>query len=316
MDAKKAEQEPAERTEGSPVVLEGSSVTQTEAKPRQSTETTAKSLKCKKPKAKPDGTQLKKAGKLKKARQVVTSDEESESESSDASTDVTDTSDSSDESESETEKEKKKRKLKEKKAKQKAKDKKKAKAKRKAKKEVSVKLTGRCEGNSGLTSEQESSDSESESESEEEESEAEDSADELQEEEELQKLLQMQQLQQQLQLQQQQQSLPPPIPPPQRTLGGLEQQLGSLRIPGRGLQLDFGAADTIARIQAARNARQLKALGLDASGKHVKKEKKEKKKKRGSKMEYKRVDQLWDNTIHNYKLQDTAEGKRSYADCE
>lgn len=25
-------------------------------------------------------------------------------------------------------------------------------------------------------------------------------------------------------------------------------------------------------------------------------------------MDYKRVDQVWDNTIHNYKLQDTAEG--------
>jgi len=119
----------------------------------------------------------------------------------------------------------------------------------------------------------------------------------------------MQQLQQQLQLQQQQ-SLPPPIPQPQRTLTGLEQQLGGLRAPGRGLQLDFGTSDTIARIQAARNARQLKALGLDATGKQLKKEKKEKKKKRGSKMEYKRVDQLWDNTIHNYKLQDTAEGRR------
>jgi hypothetical protein len=309
MDTKKVEQEPAERTEGSPVVSEGSSVTQTEVKPRQATETTTKSLKCKKPKAKPDGTQVKKAGKLKKAKQVATSDEESDSESSDASTDATVTSDSSDESESETEKEKKKRKLKEKKAKQKAKDKKKAKAKRKAKKEVGLKLTGRCEDAGGLTSEQESSDSEMDSESEDENTETDDSEDELQEEEELQKLLQMQQLQQQLQLQQR--SLPPPIPQQQQTLSGLEQQLGGLRAPGRGLQLDFGAGDTIARIQAARNTRQLKALGLDASGKQLKKEKKEKKKKRGSKMEYKRVDQLWDNTIHNYKLQDTAEGKHS-----
>ena len=142
--------------------------------------------------------------------------------------------------------------------------------------------------------------------SEDERSETEDSEDELQEEEELQKLLQMQQLQQQLHLQQQ--SLPPPIPPQQRSLNGLDQQLGGLRVPPRGLPLDFGAGNTIARIQAARNARQLKALGLDASGKQLKKEKKEKK-KRGSKLEYKRVDQLWDNTIHNYKLQDTAEGK-------
>jgi hypothetical protein len=155
MDTKKVEQDPAERTEGTPVVPEGSSVTQTEVKPRQATETTTKSLKCKKPKAKAEGTQVKRTGKLKKAKQVVTSDEESDSESSEASTDATETSDSSDESESETEKEKekKKRKLKEKKAKQKAKDKKKAKAKRKAKKEVSSKLTDRCEGTNKLTSE-------------------------------------------------------------------------------------------------------------------------------------------------------------------
>jgi hypothetical protein len=153
MDNKKIEQEPAERTEGSPVVQEGSSVTQTEVKPRQATETTSKSLKCKKNKAKVEGTQTKKAGKLKKAKQPVISDEESDSESTDASTDATETSDSSDESESETEKEKKKRKMKEKKAKQKAKDKKKAKSKRKAKKEVSVKLTGGCEYTGRLTSE-------------------------------------------------------------------------------------------------------------------------------------------------------------------
>ncbi|KAI9681618.1 MAG: hypothetical protein M1829_000815 [Trizodia sp. TS-e1964] len=38
-----------------------------------------------------------------------------------------------------------------------------------------------------------------------------------------------------------------------------------------------------------------------------KKSKDLKKKKRASKLEYKRVDQLWDSTIHNYKLTDTAE---------
>ncbi|KAK3688629.1 hypothetical protein B0T22DRAFT_375886 [Podospora appendiculata] len=35
---------------------------------------------------------------------------------------------------------------------------------------------------------------------------------------------------------------------------------------------------------------------------------KEKKKQKATKMDYKRVDQVWDNTIHNYQLQDTAEG--------
>lgn len=62
-----------------------------------------------------------------------------------------------------------------------------------------------------------------------------------------------------------------------------------------------------ARNQAARKARQLAALGLDpVSIKKAKKEK-AKKKKRGSKLEFKRVDQLWDSTIHNYKLTDTNE---------
>jgi len=32
------------------------------------------------------------------------------------------------------------------------------------------------------------------------------------------------------------------------------------------------------------------------------------KRQKATKMDYKRVDQVWDNTIHNYKLQDTAEG--------
>lgn len=168
-------------------------------------------------------------------------------------------------------------------------------------------MTDRCESTSGLISKQESSESESESESEDEESESEEEVDELQNEEELQQLLQMQQLRQ---LQLQQGLPPPPIPQQQRTLSGLDQ-LSGLRGTGRpGLQLDFGTGDAIARLQTAARNRQLKALGLDANGKQLKKEKKEKKKKRGSKMEYKRVDQLWDNTIHNYKLQDTAEGKQ------
>jgi hypothetical protein len=33
-----------------------------------------------------------------------------------------------------------------------------------------------------------------------------------------------------------------------------------------------------------------------------------KKRQKASKLDYKRVDQIWDDTIHNYKLQDTAEG--------
>ncbi|RKF81521.1 hypothetical protein GcC1_025002 [Golovinomyces cichoracearum] len=53
------------------------------------------------------------------------------------------------------------------------------------------------------------------------------------------------------------------------------------------------------------DAVQVASLLLDKS-KKPKKEKKPKK-KRASKLEYKRVDELWDSTIHNYKLSDTAQ---------
>ena len=51
--------------------------------------------------------------------------------------------------------------------------------------------------------------------------------------------------------------------------------------------------------------------GLDPNllldGKQQLKDKK--KRQKATKLDFKRVDQVWDNTIHNYKLQDTAEGK-------
>lgn len=50
---------------------------------------------------------------------------------------------------------------------------------------------------------------------------------------------------------------------------------------------------------------------LDTTSKKAKKSSKKGSKKRGSKLEYKRVDQLWDSTIHNYKLTDTAEDVES-----
>ncbi len=84
---------------------------------------------------------------------------------------------------------------------------------------------------------------------------------------------------------------------------------GGLPPPRRRNALGRGAAQLQA--QAARNAKQLATLGLDpASLKKAKKDKKVKR-KRGSKLEYKRVDQLWDSTIHNYKLTDTAEDEES-----
>lgn len=61
--------------------------------------------------------------------------------------------------------------------------------------------------------------------------------------------------------------------------------------------------------QQARNIAMLAGIDINRS-KKAKKEKKVKK-KRASKLEFKRVDQLWDSTIHNYKLTDTAEDEES-----
>jgi hypothetical protein len=49
-------------------------------------------------------------------------------------------------------------------------------------------------------------------------------------------------------------------------------------------------------------------LGLDSSQLLDGNQHKEKKRQKASKLDYKRVDQVWDDAIHNYKLQDTAEG--------
>ena len=89
---------------------------------------------------------------------------------------------------------------------------------------------------------------------------------------------------------------------------GLGGGLGQRIRPGRRALGGLGGG-AAARLQAARNAKQLAALGLDPSGKKIKDKKK--KGKRGSKLEFKRVDQLWDSTIHNYKLTDTAEDEES-----
>jgi hypothetical protein len=62
------------------------------------------------------------------------------------------------------------------------------------------------------------------------------------------------------------------------------------------------------RAQKRLRNKQLAALGLDSTSK---KSKKKEKKKRASKLEFKRVDQLWDSTIHNYKLSDTTGDEES-----
>ncbi|KAE8443485.1 hypothetical protein EG329_001796 [Mollisiaceae sp. DMI_Dod_QoI] len=223
---------------------------------------------------KPKDCQKKSKSKSKKSKEVVPSESEDSDTDSDMSEEDSDSdsSDSDEDSETETEKEKRKRKAK-KKAKEKKKEKGKRKGKKKSRKEVS--------SDSG-------SDSDSEEESEPEEaSDVDDVDDQSMEDAQLQlQLLQMQQMRQQ-----------------QLGQGGLNYGDGRRKALG-------GAA---ARLQAARNAKKLAALGLDAAQlkKSKKKDKKAAKKKRASKLDYHRVDQLWDSTIHNYKLTDTAEDEES-----
>jgi hypothetical protein len=93
----------------------------------------------------------------------------------------------------------------------------------------------------------------------------------------------------------------------QQGLGGAGLATNNWVLPGGGARRNpLGGAGARARLQARNN--QLAALGLDPTG--LKRSKKGKK-KRGSKLEFKRVDQLWDSTIHNYKLTDTAEDEES-----
>ncbi|KAL3418495.1 AAA family ATPase [Phlyctema vagabunda] len=255
------------REEGTPVVSEGNPNTKVEAKPRQSLDRSPKP-KIKKGTAKEKHDKVTKS-KSKKATEVVESESENSdsSSSSDSEDDEISLSESESESESETEKEKRKRKAK--KAKQKAKDKKKAKSKRKAKKAAA--------SDSGSSSE---SDAESASE--------EETESDVEDETSLDDSLQQQILQLQMQ-NQQLQGLGQP---------GLQPSSWQMPPSGRGL---------LARQQAARNARQLAALGLDPTSRKKSKKEKPKKKKRASKLEFKRVDQLWDSSIHNYKLTDTNE---------
>ncbi|KAJ5042279.1 uncharacterized protein L3040_004831 [Drepanopeziza brunnea f. sp. 'multigermtubi'] len=211
---------------------------------------------------------------------------ESESEDSDGSSSSDDSvsgsseSEEDSETETETQKEKKKKKRKATKTKQKAKDKRKAKSKKSRKAESD--------------SEDSDDDSEEDLEGDDEEEGEDDDTDEASASAALEQQLlqlQMQQLQR------------------QHSLGGAA--LGGLGL-GRSLCGPLGgSAAAAARLQASRNAKKLAALGLDPGGGAKKKKAKKTKGKRGSKLEYKRVDQLWDSTIHNYKLTDTAEDEES-----
>lgn len=239
MESEKA----VERTEGSAVVPETGSSTQTDLKKSQTTETNP-------------GNGQKSNGKSKskthkksaKAEKVVSSDEDSSDVSSDDE-DSTDTlsdssSDESDDSKADRKKKKKaQRKLKEKKAAQKkAKEKAKAKLKKKQKEAHST---------SESESDADSSDCS-------EESGAEDAADDA-------------------------------------TAAYQAALISQFLAAGQ------GAAGGGAATQLSRGRTRFPASAA------AKAKTKKARKPKGSKLEYKRVDELWDSTIHNFKLTDTAE---------
>jgi hypothetical protein len=307
MDNLKSDKEAVERGENMPATSEASTPATTDSKQRKATDLSTK-VKAQKSKARASRKSSKSKVK-KKAKEAILSSDESDSDSSEDDTDdeVEETSsDSSDDSDSETEKQKKKkRKLKEKKAKQKSKYKKKANSKRKAQKEVHKLLGTMILDNEMLTTQQVSSDSDSTDSLSD--SEAKTDADEDTEVDD-----QLEQIMAQIQLlqQQQQQQLLQPPPVSNHQLGYLGGAgLGRAGRGGLG-RAGRGGAAALARVSARNKAKQLQALGLDLSGKKAGKDKNGKK-KRASKLEFKRVDQLWDSTIHNYKLTDTAEDQES-----
>ncbi|ESZ89834.1 AAA family ATPase [Sclerotinia borealis F-4128] len=268
-----------ERDEPVPVATgEGSSTTQIEAKPRQTTD-----KHCKVKKSKKDKADKSCKSKSKKTKEAVETESESEyDEASDSNSSSSSSSSEPDDSETETEKEKKKRKAKLK-AKQKLKAKRKAKSKKRSKKDD----TSDSDSNSDSDSEDEDEESEEDSGD----AEADDDADE--EIEVTNAQLQAQLLQLQAQIQRTQISHPPPQLPP---------ALWSLPPP---------PSPPNAHLLGSRRQALRRRLLLDERREGKRGSKDKGKKKRGSKLEYKRVDQLWDSTIHNYKLTDTAEDEES-----
>ncbi|KAF7946081.1 uncharacterized protein EAE97_005119 [Botrytis byssoidea] len=262
------------------VVGEGSSATQIEAKPRQ---TTDKHGKAKTPKKDKADKNCKSKGKKKK--ELVESESESEDDESSDSDSSSSSSDS--DSETESEKEKKKRKAKSK-AKQKLKAKRKAKAKKRAKKDDT--------SDSDSPSDSDSEDEDEEAENDSGDADADDDAEEVAEATNAQILAQVMQLQaMQIQASQRAQISHPGTQLPPATIWNLPPPPP----PANPLHPD-------ARRQALR-----RKLLMDGRKEAVKSKKDKGKKKRGSKLEFKRVDQLWDSTIHNYKLTDTAEDEES-----
>jgi len=219
----------------------------------------------------------KKSKKKKRSKKSSKDDDSSDSDSVDS--DATETPSDSD-SDSDSDDDERRKKKKSKKAKSKSQKKKSKKSKSK-----------RYESSSSETSEEDESDSEDESDrrrkrrskkgrktESEVESEAEDDEDEAEPDDAAAQQAALNQYIQQMQLRQQ------------------------MAAQSRGLRVARNPAADLA-LQEAALKQNKKARKKDG------KKKKEKKPKKGSTLEYKRVDQLWDSTIHNYKLTESAEDR-------
>lgn len=244
--------------------------------------------------------------KKKRAKDADTSDSSSSSSSSSSSDSDSDSSDSSDDTsdsdsdssddESDTEREEKKKKKKKKKN-EKSKAKKKEKAKGKGRRKEKTKSKKRAKKDE--SSSDSSSDSSDESVASDVASDIDETADKDANTTDSQTQLlqlQLQQLQQQVQLLQMNQNLT-------HTLTQPPQAINTWALPASTLPPMPKQPPPIRRAR--------KTSSKDADGTSSSKRDRKSKKKRASKLEYKRVDQLWDNTIHNYKLTDTAEDEES-----
>ncbi|KAH8596023.1 hypothetical protein B0O99DRAFT_511005 [Bisporella sp. PMI_857] len=220
------------------------------------------------------GKKKKSNAKSKKIKKTVVDETDDSDDSSTSSSDDEDSSLS--DSESDTEDEKKQRKAK--KARQKAKDAKKAKAAKKARGKRKAKLKKPKEESSSDSDSDSSSDSESEAvESDEEVAVTDDAT--LQ-----QQLLLMQKMQQM----QGQSTIPWSLPPP------------------------AGQPPKPKARPPMTTAQRLAALGLDPAT--INKAKQAKKKTASGKLEYRRVDHLWNKTNHRFELSDTVEQVKSTND--
>lgn len=305
---------PADRLEATPTSTECGGSTLTEIKPRKAEKCSKGSKTNKSKKIKEKGSKMKNKS-FKAEKDASSDDDSSSSDSSDDSSDDDDeetSSDSSDDSEDDSQK--KKRKIKEKKAQRKAKEQKKKakKGKEKAKRDVRTRDNLPALGHHRLTNQQSSSESDS--------SDSEEGASDGEENE----------------------NQPPPPPPPMDFLQQFQQELNLQPIQSQPMphswtpiQLGFpqpgmpqnnmgqnpqeALRQFMAGLAAGTRATQMGQVPppvevtIDSKSKKDKRGSKDKpvKGKRASKLEFKRVDQLWDSTIHDYKLTDTVEDDES-----